>query len=123
MNIETDCSHKVLRLTRAEAEEVYAAILEEMVVNSEENPLQHWAMEGVAGARELASDSLAWRILAYRRILGHPSLVAQFDAFGISIEDIEGVVVEAPTDIETIAKIEGRIASDSVIDAVMKRGV
>jgi hypothetical protein len=112
-----------LLLTRDEAEAIVAAIMAALVQSAEEDPLMYWALEGVVGAKSLPSDELAHRIIAFEAIPGPPELRKQFLALGIDEETLDVVMVEKPTDIETIAKIEGAMASDIVMRDVMKKGV
>jgi hypothetical protein len=112
-----------LRLTRSEGEQIYASILETLVQASEEHPLKFWAMEGVCGATQLASEDLAWRIANYEHIPGPPSLVKTADAMGVDMEEIDGVIVEASKDIETIAKIEGMEAYSKAYGKTLKQGI
>jgi hypothetical protein len=123
LKLELIEGHYVLRLSRQEAEDVYTATLVEMIKNSELEPLHHWAREGVEGARELCSEDLAWRIWQYTHFVGPPELVAQFESFKIDEEYIEGVIVAAPDDLETIAKIEAHEAAVRVYNETMKKGL
>ena len=124
MNIEyQDGDHLVLRLSRKEAEDVYAAMLVEMAKNSEEEPLKIWAEAGVFGATQLASQDLADRILKYQHFVGPAPLIEIFESWDVADEAIERVIVEGPADLETVAKIEGVDAYNKAYVTRLKQGI
>ena len=123
MKLEVEEGHHVLSLTRAEAEEIHAAQLKEMLINSEIDPLLTVATEGIFGTTQLDSQDLATRILQYAHIVGSKEIVDQFEALEIDDDVIEGVRVGAPTtenQLEANAKITAAEAYQKVYEHYIK---